>query len=169
MADKVPSKRCKMWGSVQFSCSVVSNSLWPHESQHARPPCPSPTPRVHPKPCPLSQWCHPTISSSVIPFSSCLLSFPASGSFPMSWFFTSGGQSIGVSASASVLPMNIQDWFPLVRILDVKKIKSITVSIVSTSIFHEVMGPDAMILVFWMLNFKPALFTLLFHPHQKAL
>ena len=100
--------------SVQlFSRSVVSNSLRPHEPQHARPPCPSPTPRVHPNPCPLSRWCHPTISSSVIPFSSCPQSFPASGSFQMSHLFTSGGQSIGVSASTSVLPMNIQDWFPL--------------------------------------------------------
>ena len=98
--------------SVQFSHSVVSNSLRPHEPQHARPPCPSPTPRVHPNPCPLSQWCHPTISSSVIPFSSCPQSFPASGSFQMSQFFASGGQSIGVSALASVLSMNIQDWFP---------------------------------------------------------
>ena len=99
--------------AVQFSRSVVSNSLWPHEPQRARPPCPSPTPRVHPNPCPLSWWCHPTISSSVIPFSSCPQSFPASGSFPICQLFASGGQSIGVSASASVLPMNIQDWSPL--------------------------------------------------------
>ena len=99
--------------SVQFSCSVVSDSLWPHEPQHARPPCPSPTPSVHPDPCPLSRWCHPTISSSVVPFSSCLQSFPAWGSFPLSQFFTSGGQSIGVSASTSVPPMNTQDWSPL--------------------------------------------------------
>ena len=99
--------------SVQFSRSVVSDSLRPHELQHARPPCPSLTPRVHPNPCPLSRWCHPTISSSVIPFSSCLQSFPASGSFQMSQPSTSGGQSIGVSASASVLPMNTQDWSPL--------------------------------------------------------
>ena len=91
----------------------MSNSLRPHELQHARPPCPSPTPGVHPNPCPLSQWCHATISSSVIPFSSCLQIFPASRSLPMSQFFTSGGQSIGVSASASVLPMNSQVWFPL--------------------------------------------------------
>ena len=96
----------------QFSCSVMSYSLWPHELQHTSPPCPSPTPGIHPNPCPLSQWCYPTISSSVIPFS-CLQSFPASGSFQMSQFFASGGQSTGVSASASVLPMNIQDWFPL--------------------------------------------------------
>ena len=100
---------------VQFSHSVVSNSLWPHGLQHIRPPCPSSTPRVYSNSCPLSWWCHPTISSSVVPFSSCLQSFPASGSFPMSQLFASGGQRIGVSASASVLPMNIQDWFPLGR------------------------------------------------------
>ena len=99
--------------SVQFSCSVVSDSLRPHGSQHARPPCSSPTPGVYPNSCPLSQWCHPAISSSVIPFSSCPQSLPASGSFPMSQLFTWGGQSIGVSASASFLPMNIQDWSPL--------------------------------------------------------
>ena len=99
--------------SVQFSRSVVSNSLRPHGLQHARLPCPSPTPRVYSNSCPLCQWCHPIISSSVVPFSSCLQSFPASGSFPMSQFFTSGGQSIGVSASTSVLPVNIQDWFLL--------------------------------------------------------
>ena len=93
-------------------CSVMSDSLWPHGLQHARPPCPSPTPGTPSNSCSLSQWCHPTISSSVIPFS-CLQSFPASGSFQMSQFFASGGQSIGVSVSASVLPMNIQDWFPL--------------------------------------------------------
>ena len=98
------------WYSVsQFSRSVVSDSLWPHEPQHARPPCPSPIPRVHPNPCPLSWWCHPGISSSVVPFSSCPQSFPASGSFPMSQLFASGGQSIRVSASASVLPKNTQD------------------------------------------------------------
>ena len=95
----------------QFSCSVMSNSLRPHGPQHARPPCPS-TLGVHPNPCPLSWWCHPTISSSVIPFFSCLQSFPASGAFPMSWFFASDGQSIEVSASTSVLPMNTQDWSP---------------------------------------------------------
>ena len=91
----------------------MSDSLQPHGLQHTRPPCPPPTPGVYPNSCPLSRWCHPAISSSVVPFPSCLQSFPASGSFPMSWFFASGGQSIGVSASASVLPMNIQDWFPL--------------------------------------------------------
>ena len=225
----------------------MSDSLWPHEPQYTRPPCPSPTPGLHPNPYPLSRWCHPTISSSFIPFSSCPQSFPASGSFQMSQLFTSGGQSIGVSASASVLPMNIQEWFPLgwtcwislqskglsrvfsnitvekhqffsaqlsyVRvvqlshsymttgkttawtrrtfidkvmsllfnmlsrlvitflprskllliswlqspftvILEPRKIKSDTVSTVSPSISHEVMGPDAMILVFWMLSFE---------------
>ena len=91
----------------------MSDSLRPHESQHTRPPCPSPTPRVYPNSCPSSRWCHPAISSSVIPSSSCLQSFPESGSFPMSQLFTWGGQSIGVSASASVLPINIQDWSPL--------------------------------------------------------
>ena len=101
------------FSSVQFTRSVVSNSLQSHGLQHARPACPSPTPRVYSNLCPLSPWCHPTISSSVIFFSSHLQSFPASGSFPMSQFFASGGQRIGVSASASVLPVNIQDWFPL--------------------------------------------------------
>ena len=99
--------------SIQFSCSVVSDSLWPHGLQHNRLPCPSPTPGVYSNARPSSRECYPTILSSVIPFSSCLQSFPVSGSFPMSQFFTSGGQSTGVSASASILPMNIQDWFPL--------------------------------------------------------
>ena len=100
-------------GSAQFSCSVTSDSLRARELQHARPPCPSPTPGVHPNPCPLSQWCHPTISSSVVPFSSCPQSFPASGSFPTSQLSASDGQSIGVSASTSVPSMNTQDWSPL--------------------------------------------------------
>ena len=100
------------FSSVQFSHSVVSDSLRPHESQHARPPCPSPTPGVHPDSHPSSQWCHPAISSSVVPFSSCPQSLPASESFPMSQLFTSGGQSIGVSALASFLPKNTQDWSP---------------------------------------------------------
>ena len=231
-------------GSVQFSCSVLSDSLWPHELQYARPPCPSPTPGVYSNSSPLSRWHHPTISSSVVPFSSCLPSFPASGSFQMNQFFTSGGQNIAVSASASVLPMNIQNWFPLgwtrwislqykglsrvfsyttvqklisilhlsaffifqishpylttgktialtrwtfidkvmsllfnmlftlvitflprskhlliswlqspsAVILEPRKIKSATVS---PSICHEVMGSDAMILVFWISSFKP--------------
>ena len=99
--------------SVQFSRSVMSDSLQPRGLQHVRSPCPSPTPRVYSNSCPLSQWCHPTISSSDLPFSSCLQSFPASGSFPVSQFFAPGGQSIG--ASASVLPMTIQDQFPLGR------------------------------------------------------
>ena len=104
---------CCFLCSVQFSCSVVSDSLWPHGLQHARPPCPSPTPGAYSNSCPSSRWCHPTTSSSVVPFSSHLQSFPALGFFPMSWFFTSSGQSIGISTSASVLPMNIQDSFPL--------------------------------------------------------
>ena len=102
-----------MFSSVQFSRSVVSDPLRSHELQHVRPPCPSPTPGVYPNPCPLSRWCHPTISSSVVPFSSCPQSFPASGAFQMSQLFASGGQIIGVSASTSVLPMNTQDWSPL--------------------------------------------------------
>ena len=101
------------FSSAQLSRSVMSDSFQSHELQHARPPCPSPTPGVYSNSCPLSQWCHPAISSSVVPFSSHLQSFPALGSFQMSQFFTSGGQSIGVSASASVLPVNIQNWFPL--------------------------------------------------------
>ena len=103
----------KIPGSGQFSYSVVSDSLWPHESQHPKPPCPSPTPGVHPNSCPLSWWCHPTTSSSLVPFSSCSQSFPASGSFQMSQLFAWGGQSIGVSAWTWVLPMNTQDWSPL--------------------------------------------------------
>ena len=99
--------------SVQFSLSVVSNSLRPHESQHARPPCPSPTPGVHSNSCPSSRWCHPAISSSVVPFSYCPQSLTASGYFPMSWHFTSGSQSIEVSASVSVLTTNTQDRSPL--------------------------------------------------------
>ena len=99
--------------TVQFSRSVMSSFLQLHGLQQARPPCPSPTPRVYANSCPLSPWCHPAISSSVVPFSSRLQSFPTSGSFPMSQFFASGGQSIGASVSASVLPMNVQDWFPL--------------------------------------------------------
>ena len=97
----------------QFSRSVVSDSLQPHGLQHSRLPCPSPTPGAYSNSCPLSRWSHPTTSFSVIPFSSCLQSFPAAGTFPMSQFFASGSQSFGVSASASILPMNIQDWFPL--------------------------------------------------------
>ena len=122
---------------VQFSRSVVSDSLRPHESQHARPPCPSPTPGVHPNSRPLSRWCHPAISFSVVPFSSCPQSLPESESFPMSQLFAWGGQSTGVSASTSVLPMNTQDWSPLgwtgwtpnsymfSKILNIMKIKKI--------------------------------------------
>ena len=99
--------------SVQFGRSIVFHSLWLHELQDARLPCPSPTPGVYSDSCPFSQWCYPTISSSVVPFSSHLQSFPASGSFQMNQFFASGGQSIGVSASASAFPMNTQDWSPL--------------------------------------------------------
>ena len=108
-----PTSQLFTSGSVQFSHSVLSDSLRPHESQHARPPCPSPTPRVHSNSCPLSRWCHPAISSSVVPFSSCFQFLPASESFPMSQLFAWGGQSTGVSASTSVLPMNTQDWSPL--------------------------------------------------------
>ena len=258
---KLFCRDCDGISSVQFSHSVLSDSLQHHGLQHARPPCPSPTPRVYLNSSPLSWWWHPTISSSVIPFSSCLQSFPESGSFQMSQFFASGGQSTGVSASASDLPMNIQDWSPLgwtgwiflqskghsrvfsntpvqkhqfidpqfsfwgpymsfshpymttgetialtrwtfvgkvmsllfnmlsslvtaflprskhlliswlqspsTVILEPKKIKSVTVSIVSPSICHEVMGSDAMILVFWMLSFKPS-FSLSFFTFIKS-
>ena len=106
---------------IQFSCTVMSDSLWYHESQHARLPCPSTTPRVRPNPCPLCRWCHPTISSSVVPFSSCIQSLPASGSFQMSQLSASAGQSIGVSASTSVFPMNTQysftmEWLDLLAV-----------------------------------------------------
>ena len=104
-------EKYSLFSSVQFSCSVMSSSLWPHGLQHARIPCPSPTPSAYSNSCPSSWWCQPTISSSVVPFSSHLQSFPVSGSFQTNQFFASGGQSIG--ASASFLPMNIQDWFPL--------------------------------------------------------
>ena len=104
----------KTYRNIFFThCSLwLSDSLWAHGLHHARLPCPSTAPRAYSNSCPLSQWCHPTISSSVIPFSSCLQSFPASGSFPMSQFFASDGQIIGVSTSELVLPMNVQDWFP---------------------------------------------------------
>ena len=110
---KLPTSTRLQRKQVQFSRSVVSNSLQPHEPQHARPPCPSPTPGVYPNSCPLSRWYHPTISSSVVPFSSCPQSLSTSRSFQMSQLFASGGQNIGVSASTSVLPMNTQDWSPL--------------------------------------------------------
>ena len=111
--SELESKHWALQSVSQFSRSVVSDSLRPHESQHARPPCPSPTPGVHSDSRPSSQWCHPAISSSVIPFSSCSQSLPAAESSPMSQLFSRGGQSIGVSALASVLPMNTQDWSPL--------------------------------------------------------
>ena len=106
-------RRVYQFSWAQFSRSVMSDSLQPHKPQHARPPCPSPTPGVYPNSCPLSLWYHPTISSSIVPFSSCLQSFPTSQSFPVSQLFASGGQSIGVSASPPVFPMNTQDWSPL--------------------------------------------------------
>ena len=105
--------RLRQFSSVQFTRSVVSNFLWPHKSQHAKPPCPSPTPGIHSDSRPSSLWCHPAMSSSVVPFSSCPQSLPASESFPMSQLFAWGGQRIRVSASASVLPKNTQDWSPL--------------------------------------------------------
>ena len=108
----LPSIYAHLSYSVQFSCSVMSDSLQPHESQHARPPCPSPSPRVHSKSHPSSQWCHPAISSSGVPFSSCPWSLPASESFPVSQLFTWGGQSTGVSALASFLPKKSQGWSP---------------------------------------------------------
>ena len=111
--EQVHTNNTMTCSSVQFSPSVVSNSLRPHESQLARPPCPSPTAGVYPNSCPLSRWCHPAISSSVVPFSACPQSLPASGSFPISQLFAWGGQSIGVSALASVIPKNTQDWSPL--------------------------------------------------------
>ena len=111
--DICKKKKWHVASSVQFSSSVMSDSLWPHGLQHARLPCASPIPRACSNSCPSSQWCHPRILHSVVPFSSCLQSFPASGSFQMSQFFASCGQSTGASASASVFPMNIQDWFPL--------------------------------------------------------
>ena len=111
LINKIPSNIILY--SVQFSCSVVSDSLRSHESQHVRPPCPSPTPGVHSNSCPLSWWCHPAISSSAVPFSSCPQSFPASGSFPVSQLIAWGGQSTGISALASFLPKNAQDRFPL--------------------------------------------------------
>ena len=112
MGHESPKEKAVQFSAVQFSRSVMSDSLRPHESQLARTPCPSPTPGVYSNSCPSSWWCHPTISPSVVPFSSCPQSLPASGSFPMSQLFAWGGQSTGVSASTSVLPMNTQDWSP---------------------------------------------------------
>ena len=120
--------------TVQFNHSVMSDSLRPHEPQHTRPPCPSPTPRGYPNSCPLSWWCHLTISSSVVSFSSCPQSFPTSGSFSMSQLFASGAQNIGVSASISVLPMNTQDWSPSwisFQSKGLSRVKSINSSVLS--------------------------------------
>ena len=113
VSQELTKRYSLLFSSIQISHSVVSDSLGHHESQHTRPLCPSPTPGVHPNLCPLSWWCHPTISSSVVPLSSCLQSFPASESFPMSQLFPSGGQSIGISALALVLPVNTQGWYRL--------------------------------------------------------
>ena len=175
------SVACNKKKVSNYWCWVTQSlTLWPHGLQHERFPCPSPSPGacsnswpMESTTCPLSQWCHPTTLYSVVPFSFFLQTFPTSGSFLMSWLFASGGQSIGASASVSVLPMNIQGWFLLgltglislcllipwlqslsTVILEPKKIKSVTVSIVSPLICHEVMGLDAMILVFWTLSFK---------------
>ena len=120
----------------QFSRSVVSDSLWPHGLQYTRPPCPSPIPRVYSNSCPLSWWYHPTISSSIVPFSSHLQSFPASGSFPVSQFFASGGQSIGVSASASVLPMNIQDWLDFLAVQGTHRVVGVKWIFIKCLLFH---------------------------------
>ena len=135
----------------------MSNSLQPYELQHARPPCPSPTPGVYSNSCPLSQWCHPTISSSVTLFSSCLQSFPASGSFQMSQLFASGGQSTGVSASTSVLPMNIQSWFPL-RLTGLISLQSKGLSRVFLQ--HHSLKAS----IFWCLAFFTAQLS---HPHRE--
>ena len=129
------SSSTQMSESVQFSCSVVSHSLWPHRLQHARLPYPSPIPGAYSESCPLSQWCHPTISSSIVPISSWLQPFPSLGSFPR--LFPSGGQSIGVSASASVLPMNIEGWFPL-RLTGLISLQSKGLSRVSPTQFKSI-------------------------------
>ena len=128
-----------MFRSVQFSRSFMSDSLRPHGLQHTRLPCPSPTPGAYSNSCPSRRWCHPTLSSSVVPFSSCLQSFSASGSFPVSCFFGSGGQSIGVSASGSVLPMNLQGWFALgwTNWISLKILKSIFQGTVKSLLLHH--------------------------------
>ena len=113
--ERMAKEEATLFFLILLCHSSVSKSLRPRGLQHARPPCPSPSPGVYSNSCPLSRWCHPTLSSSVTTFSSCLQSFPASGSFPVSWLFTSGGQSIGASISASVIPMNISGWFPLLK------------------------------------------------------
>ena len=157
------------WGrtSVQFSRSVVSDSLQPHESQHARPPCPSPTPRVYPKPYPLSRWCHPAISSSVVPFSSCPQSLPASESYPMSQLFAWDGQSTGVSASASVLPMNIQKlpqmphFYKYVQIKIIMKCKSSFLAVDSYGGFSSYFGQFSRFCSSLFNNLKSSLYLLL--------
>ena len=133
--------------SVQFSRSVTSNSLWPHRLQDARLPCPSPTPGACSNSCPLSQWCHPTISSSVVPFSSCLQSFPASGSLPVNQLFISGGQSTGASALISVLPVNIQGWFPLGLTGLISLLSKGLLSVFSSTTVwkHRFFGPQALL------------------------
>ena len=140
------SKR-KIPALLLFSHQVMSNSSWPHGLQHTRPPCPSPSPRVCPISCPSSRRCHPTVSSSVVPFSSCLQSFPASGSFPMSHLFTSGGQSIGASASASVLPMNIWGWFSLGLTGLILLSKGLSRVFNTTVQKHQFFGPDTSIVI----------------------
>ena len=156
-----PMDRGAWWAtvSVQFSRSVMSDSFIPYTLQQARPSCSSPTPRVYSTSCPLSQWCQPTISSSVIPFSSHLQSFPASGSFPVSQFFASVGQSTGVSASASILPMSIQDWFPL----------GLTgwISLQSQGLFKNVTYYISFPLLF--LNFKWYLRPFFFHTSSRII
>ena len=140
----------------------MSDSLRPHELQHARPPCPSPTPGVHPNPCPLSRWCHPTISSSVVPFSSCLQSFPASGSFQMSHLFTSGGQSIGVSASTSVLPVNTQDWSLRMNWLDLLAVQGTLESLLQ----HHSSKPSILqYLAFFMVQLYGTTFFMVQYPY----
>ena len=159
VSTQCPYKVCNLFLSHeighQFSRLVMSNSLWHYGPQHARLPCPSPTPRVYSDSCPLTQWCHPTISSSVVPFFSCLQSFPVSGSFQMSQFFKSGGQSIGVSPSTSVLPMNSQDWFPLDGLVgslcSPRDIKSLQHHISKVSIIlHSTYSP--MLTFIWLLK-----------------
>ena len=140
------------FSSVHFSCSVMSDSLRPHGPQHSRPPCPSSTPRVYSNSSPLSRWCHPTISSSAVPFSSCPQSFPASGSFQMSQLFASHGQTTGVLASASVLPMNTQDWFPLgwTGWISLQSLKGLSRVFSNTTVQnHQFFGPQTSIHDYW--------------------
>ena len=148
-----------MFSSVHISRSVMSDSLLPHESQHSSPPCPSPTPRVYSNSCPSSQWWHPAISSSVAPFSSCPQPLPASGYFPMSQLFSWGGQSIGVSASASVLPMNTQDWSPLgwtgwisLQLFTINSYDPLYFSVVSCNLSFLISNFDCILLIFFFLK-----------------